>query len=55
VIALVQAGLSEQIIISKMRTSKCRFDTSTNALIQLKNAGASDGVMLAITNAQCGS
>ncbi|HET9635505.1 MAG TPA: hypothetical protein VFP26_06190, partial [Gemmatimonadaceae bacterium] len=54
VIALLQAGLSDQIIISKMRTSKCAFDTSPNALIQLKKAGASDALMLAVTNAQCG-
>lgn len=50
---MVQAKLSDQIIIGKMRTTKCRFDTSPSALIQLKKAGASDAVMLAVTNAQC--
>jgi hypothetical protein len=50
---MVQAKLSDQIIISKMRTTRCRFDTSPNALIQLKKSGASDAVMLAVTNAQC--
>jgi curli biogenesis system outer membrane secretion channel CsgG len=53
VIDMVQARLSDQVIISKVRTTKCKFDTSPSALIQLKKAGASDAVMLALTEAQC--
>jgi hypothetical protein len=50
---MVRAKLSDEIIIGKMRTSRCSFDTSPDALIQLKKAGASDAVVLALTNAQC--
>jgi curli production assembly/transport component CsgG len=50
---MVQARLSDQIVISKVRTTKCRFDTSPSALIQLKKSGASDAVVLAVTEAQC--
>jgi curli biogenesis system outer membrane secretion channel CsgG len=53
VIEMVQAKLSDQIVISKVRTTKCRFDTSPSALIQLKRSGASDAVVLALTEAQC--
>jgi cobalamin biosynthesis Co2+ chelatase CbiK len=53
VIEMVQAKLSDQIIMVKMRTTKCKFDTSTSALIQLKKAGASDAIVLAMTQAQC--
>jgi hypothetical protein len=53
VIEMVQAKLSDQIIISKVRTTKCRFDTSPSALIQPKRSGASDAVVLALTEAQC--
>jgi curli biogenesis system outer membrane secretion channel CsgG len=53
VIEMAQAKLSDQIIISKVRTTKCKFDTSPSALIQLKRSGASDAVVLALTEAQC--
>ena len=53
VIDMVQAKLSDQIIVSKVRTTKCKFDTSPSALIQLKKSGASDAVVLAVTEAQC--
>ena len=49
----VRAKLSDEIIIGKMRATRCSFDTSPNALIQLKKAGASDAVVLALANAKC--
>jgi hypothetical protein len=52
---MVEAKLSEPVIIRKIRTTKCRFDTSPKALIQLKKAGVSDAIVLAVTNAQCAS
>jgi hypothetical protein len=55
VMEMVQAKLSDQVILGKMRTTKCKFDASPSALIRLKKSGASDAVMLAITNAQCTS
>jgi len=53
VLEMVQARLSDQVIISKVRVTKCKFDTSPTALIQLKRSGASDAVVLAVTEAQC--
>lgn len=53
VIEMVQARLSDQIIVGKVRTTSCKFDTSPSALIQLKKSGASDAVVLAVTEAQC--
>ena len=53
VIDMAQAKLSDQVIIRQVRTTKCRFDTSPSALIQMKKAGVSDAVVLAMTEAQC--
>ena len=53
VIDMVQARLSDPIIISKVRTTKCKFDTSPSALILLKKSGVSDAVVLELTQAQC--
>jgi hypothetical protein len=53
VIGMVRARLSEKIIVTKIRTAKCHFDTTPNALIQLKNAGTSDAVVLVLTEARC--
>jgi len=38
VISLTKAGLSKSLIIDKIRTSKSRYDLSTDALIKLKKA-----------------
>jgi hypothetical protein len=48
VIQMVRAGLSEGVILAKIRSSPTRFDTRTDALIALKQAGASERVMAAI-------
>jgi hypothetical protein len=50
-IALKKAGMSDSIIISKIRSSQTKFDTSTNGLIGLKKAGFSDQVIEAVVNA----
>ena len=51
VIKMVQAKLGDAVIVSKIKTSTCRFDTSTDALIKLKQAGVSDKVLEAMTEA----
>src|SRR2546427_3778111 len=51
VVALKKAGLSDSIIISKIRSSQTKFDVSTKGLIGLKNAGLSDQVIEAVVNA----
>jgi hypothetical protein len=51
VIKLVKAGLDDALIIAKISSSKCQFDTSTDALIQLKQSGVSAAVLTAIMGA----
>lgn len=48
VISLTKAGLDKSIIISKINSSKTKFDLSTDALIQLKQAGVADEVVAAM-------
>lgn len=48
VIALVRAGLGPEAIIAKINASNGSYDTSTNALIELKQAGVFDGVIAAM-------
>lgn len=48
VLDLLKVGLPEQVLIAKIRSSKCNFDTSPS---QLKSAGLSDGVILAMVEA----
>lgn len=48
VVALSKAGLPDEAIIAKIRTSKTSFDLSTDGLIALKSAGVSGPVMAAM-------
>ena len=52
VLKLVQAKLSDGLIVSKIDASKCGFDTSTDAILKLKSQGVSDAVIEAMVN--CG-
>ncbi|HXP79011.1 MAG TPA: hypothetical protein VN976_03835 [Verrucomicrobiae bacterium] len=51
VIQLVQAKISDDVIIAKIRQSKTRFDTSTQGLVALKQAGVSDQLISVMVNA----
>ena len=51
VIKMVQAKLGDGVIIAKIKSSQCKFDTSTDALIKLKEDGVSDAVMQAVAEA----
>ena len=51
VISLISAGISGDLIIAKIRTSGQTFDLSTDDMVRLKKAGASDAVMKAMMNA----
>jgi len=51
VIKMVQAKLPDAVIVAKIKSSPCKFDTSTDALIKLKQAGISDAVMQAMAEA----
>lgn len=55
VISMVNAKLSDRIIIGKIAKARCRFDTSPKELVRLKRAGASDAVVVAVTEASCGN
>jgi hypothetical protein len=48
VLSLLEAGMSEDVILQAIRTSEPRFDTSANALILLKKKGASPAVLKAM-------
>jgi len=49
--ALVKAGLTSEVIIAKIKTSACDFDTSPAALESLKAADVPDAVILAMVQA----
>jgi TonB family protein len=51
VIKMVKAGFDDALIIEKVGNSKCQFDTSADALIQLKQSGASGPVVRAVMEA----
>jgi hypothetical protein len=54
VISLTKAGLSQSLIIGKIRTSKSKFDLTTDGLISLKQAGVSDDILTAMMEAKSG-
>lgn len=45
VVALVSAGLGDEAVVAKIDGSATQFDTSTEALVALKNAGVSSAVI----------
>jgi hypothetical protein len=51
VVAMKKAGLSEAVILAKIRSSPGKFDTSTSGLVSLKQAGISDAVIEAMVGA----
>ncbi len=48
VIQLVKAGFNEQIVISKINSSKVNVDSSETALLEMKSAGVADSVIVAL-------
>jgi len=51
IITLTKAGLSQSIIVSKIRSSKTRFDVSTTELLRLKRENVADAVIDAMIQA----
>jgi hypothetical protein len=51
VISMVKGGLSEAVVLARIRSSPANFDTSTNSLLALKKAGVSDKVIEAMVSA----
>jgi hypothetical protein len=50
VIKLIENKLPDSVIIAKIASSSCTFDTGTDALISLKRANASDAVVQALVS-----
>lgn len=50
VIAMKKAGLSDGVILAKIRSSQAKFDVGTQALVTLKQAGVSDPVIEAMVS-----
>jgi hypothetical protein len=50
IVSMVQAGLPQEVVIEKIKTSKSAFDTSTQALIALKKAGVSPDIIRVMVN-----
>jgi hypothetical protein len=50
IVKLIDAKLPDSVIISKILGSSCNFDVSTDGLIKLKQANASDSVVQAVVS-----
>jgi hypothetical protein len=48
IVKMQKAGLSEEIVLSKIGTSPTNFTTNTQDLIQLKEAGVNDNIINAM-------
>jgi hypothetical protein len=51
VVGMAKAGISPEIIVAKIKNTPCSFDTSPAALKELKDAGLTDNVILAMVQA----
>jgi|SoiMethySBSTD1v2_1073268.scaffolds.fasta_scaffold01139_1 hypothetical protein len=51
IISMVKGGLSEAVVLARVRSGPANFDTSTNALLTLKKAGVSDKIIEAMVSA----
>lgn len=51
IIHLVKAGIAENLILAKIKSSNAKFDTTSNGLITLKSSGVSDSLILAMIEA----
>jgi hypothetical protein len=52
IIKLAKVGIDDATISAKIRSSKCQFDTSTDALVLLKKSGVSAVVLKAMVGAE---
>jgi hypothetical protein len=55
VLDLVNSGLTTEIVVAKIKSTECAFDTSPSALKELKALGIPDSVILAMVTAGNGS
>ena len=52
IIKLAKVGIDDATIMEKIRSSRCQFDTSTDALVLLKKSGVSAAVLQAMVGAE---
>ncbi len=50
IVQMIKTGFAEEIILKAIQLSETRFDTSVTALLEMKNAGASENVIRAMLN-----
>jgi hypothetical protein len=48
VVEMVKAGLSAEVIISKIKTSRCNFETDPSILAEMKHNGVPNEVLKAM-------
>ena len=48
IVAMVKAGIGIEVVVAKIKTASCSFDTSPTALKELKDAGVPDALILAM-------
>ena len=51
IVSMVKAGLGEELILSKIKTSTGQYDVTTNGLLKLKAEGVSDKILQAMVGA----
>ena len=51
IIKMVHLKFGDNVIVAKIKSSACNFDTSMDALVKLKQAGVSDAVLAAMVEA----
>ena len=54
IVKMMRAGLPESIIVREIRQSGATFNTTPDALIQLKKQGASERILSAVLDAHAG-
>jgi hypothetical protein len=55
ILAMTQAGLSSDVIIAKIKVSRCNFDTEPAQLVELKTKGIANEVLQAMIEAPYGN
>ncbi len=55
IVSMVKAGIPDSIILREIRTSRTDFNTGPAGLIELKNHGASEGILAAVLESRGGA
>jgi len=55
VVDMVKSGLTADVIVAKIKSSRCHFDTFPSVLAELKQRGVPDAVILAMVQSPPGA